>query len=215
MDERISRGRAIGVLAAATAGLGTLGAAAARAAAPAQTVMMIRHGEKPYGAPPFGIDANGNLDKESLTPQGWQRAGALVQLFAPAVTPLRPGIFTPASLFAADPGASGSKRPLQTITPLAARLGLTIDSSVAPTNVTAIGAKLAAAAGVSLVAWQHTQLAGIAAALGTVNQPVPTDWPQHRFDVVWIFTRRSDGTWDFAQQTQQLLPGDKKHKVIA
>ncbi len=44
-------------------------------------VMLVRHAEKPLGAgPPHGVTIDGTPDPESLTPRGWQRAGALVAL---------------------------------------------------------------------------------------------------------------------------------------
>ena len=57
------------------------------------TIMIIRHGEKPAGKnAPFGIDGTGNQSAGSLTVQGWARAGALAELFAPPHNePIRPG----------------------------------------------------------------------------------------------------------------------------
>ena len=44
--------------------------------------MLIRHAEKPApGNPDPGIDANGNLDDQSLSATGWRRANALVEFF--------------------------------------------------------------------------------------------------------------------------------------
>ena len=44
-------------------------------------IMVIRHAEKPDGS--VGVMPDGSADPEALTPTGWQRAGALVGLFAP------------------------------------------------------------------------------------------------------------------------------------
>src|SRR5437868_3053848 len=73
-------------------------------------------------------------DPRGIPVTGWQRAGALVTLFAPPWGP-KPGLGTPAHLFASDPesdssdadDAGPSQRPYETLTPLAAKLGLTID----------------------------------------------------------------------------------------
>jgi hypothetical protein len=64
------------------------------------TVLLIRHAEKPLGdSPPFGVTEQGVVDRESLTPRGWQRAGALVGFFGTGP----------------DPGSSG---PARTDSPL-------------------------------------------------------------------------------------------------
>jgi len=78
--------------------------------------MFIRHAEKP-GVPGDGkgggVQPDGSQDGESLTVRGWQRAGALVQFFARPE--LKPGV-----IFASGLGhGSKSKRPMQTVTPLA------------------------------------------------------------------------------------------------
>ena len=55
---------------------------------PPRQIFTIRHAEKPAddaanSEPPFGIDINGNPNPHSLTPRGWQRSGALTDLFDP------------------------------------------------------------------------------------------------------------------------------------
>src|SRR5262245_18417107 len=100
-------------------------------------IMLIRHAEKPYGTQ-YGVTEHGNRNAESLIVRGWQRAGALVALFDPAVGSLQnPYLAVPTFIYASRPVTaapsskkgkkigSKSQRPLQTITPLAARLGLT------------------------------------------------------------------------------------------
>src|SRR5262245_2037097 len=98
-------------------------------------IMLIRHAEKPYGTH-YGVTEHGNRNAESLIVRGWQRAGALVALFDPAVGSLQnPYLVVPTAIYASNPVTvasstkkgkkigSKSQRPLQTITPLAARLG--------------------------------------------------------------------------------------------
>ena len=74
---------------------------------PTQTIYMIRHAEKPNGIGPAGIDESGNPDGESLTPRGWQRAGAWTELFAPSLADSV--LTTPTSLFASNPGGEGKQ----------------------------------------------------------------------------------------------------------
>ena len=61
---------------------------------PATKIMIIRHAEKPTTTPPVsGVDINGQQNEDSLIVRGWQRAGALVALFAPTKGPLQnPGL---------------------------------------------------------------------------------------------------------------------------
>src|SRR4051812_42556063 len=50
-----------------------------------QTVLIIRHAEKPE--PPWGagVGQGGRPDEKSLAPRGWQRAGAWAELFVPSL----------------------------------------------------------------------------------------------------------------------------------
>jgi broad specificity phosphatase PhoE len=74
--------------------------------------MFIRHGEKPQPGGDAGVNANGTIDDESLTPRGWQRAGALARFFCR--TPPDPSIL-PGTVFASgvahDSKANGRSRP--------------------------------------------------------------------------------------------------------
>src|ERR1700722_12884363 len=91
-------------------------------------IMIIPHGEKPPASEePFGVTAEGDRDAESLIIQGWQRAGALACFFAPTHGPLQnAALATPQFLLASESkSGGGSERPVETITPLASKLGLT------------------------------------------------------------------------------------------
>ena len=113
----------------------------------ATKIMVIRHAERPdryNGAQYAGVNNLGTVAGDGgakhLVTLGWERAGALVTLFAPPWGPKAPSLATPQFLFASDPIAKHgddtsdegpSERPYETLTALAARLGLT------PTLVTA------------------------------------------------------------------------------
>ena len=107
---------------------------------PADQVIVIRHAEKPTARPKrHGVREDGTNDKESLTVRGWQHAGSLAAVFAGAgAHPAEARIERPDHIFAAGIGkkrvkaggktmtvGSHSRRPLETVTPMAARLGLT------------------------------------------------------------------------------------------
>ena len=173
------------------------------------TIMIIRHGEKPAGSQKSsGVDATGSQSPGSLSVRGWQRAGALVGLFDPAAAdPIRAGLSRPRSIYAAKPDGDAGQRPSQTVTPLADRLGLTVNTTYAKGNVQALVQDITAVHGTVLVCWQHEEIPALAAALGPVTTPVPTNWPDDRFDLVWAFTRVATG-WSFRQVPQLLLAGD-------
>ena len=192
---------------------------AGSAAAGPDVIMIIRHAEKPTGSgAPYGITADGKKDSESLTVQGWTRAGALTGLFAPrdgsgAPVPVRTGLVRPGGVHPADPSSGGSRRPEETATPTAAALGVQLDLRFAKGQEAALAAALLASAGPRLVAWEHESIAAIIDHLGPVSPTPPSSWPDDRFDLVWVLTARSGGGWDFTQVPQLLLAGDSAEPI--
>ena len=176
-------------------------------------IMIVRHGEKPEGdGDPKGVTADGKHDKESLVVRGWTRAGALVGLFDPragdgSALPTRPGLAPPEGIFASDLGGQCSKRPLQTVSPLADALGITPDTRFDKGQEGQLVAALANAPDPVLISWQHESIGAIVAGLGQVHPQPPASWPGARFDMVYVFTRAGAG-WTFAQVPQMLLAGD-------
>jgi hypothetical protein len=109
-------------------------------------------------------------------------------------------------LFASQ-GETKSRRPTQTLTPLSARLGVAVDTRYAKTDAGRVAAEMRSDAGVSLVAWEHEAIPVIAAGLGSAVPRPPDDWPDGRFDVVWVFVAGGGG-WRLSQVPQLLLAGD-------
>ncbi len=174
--------------------------------------MLIRHAEKPLGnPPPHGVTIDGVTDSESLTPLGWQRAGALVGLFAGSASAAhREQLATPSHLFASQVGThSSSRRPLETIQPLASRLGLTVDTSFLKEGIGELVAGIRGTPGVVLVSWEHHLIPSISNMIVGDTSTVPQLWPDDRFDIVWAFDRdRATGRYRFRQIPQLLLAGD-------
>jgi len=212
----------------------------------ATTIMVIRHAEKPdtYGGQAYaGVTLTGSScgksGTEDLVTLGWQRAGGLVTLFAAPWGP-KSGLATPQFLYASDPDAKDasardakseklpSQRPYETLLPVAAKLGLTIDTSFTKKHYDTMVTDALAQAGVVLIAWQHEDIPlqngdggpGISQEIltqtgttGTLG--IPATWPetpegQARYDLVWVFNRPS-GTGPIASFTmvpQLLLAGD-------
>jgi hypothetical protein len=183
-----------------------------------QTIMIIRHAEKPVPDGADGVTAACSLDPESLVPPGWQRAGAWMELFAPSLG--QPSVLpTPATIFASAPkhyvelaaghGGSKSLRPLETISYLAAKLGLQVNLSFAKGNETGLAAALALIEGVVLVCWQHENIIAIANALTDGMQGIPAKWHDSRFNVVFKFDRADEALpWAFTQIVPLMMPGD-------
>lgn len=182
----------------------------------ADLVMLIRHAEKPLGdGPPFGVTEQGVVDRESLTPRGWQRAGALVRFFAADSGPEASGLAVPTHLFASRVGPqSSSRRPLETLQPLASRLGLTIDDTILKADIARLAAAVLATDGVALVSWEHHLIPSLATALTGQADLAPSIWPDDRFDLVWIFERSVGGSsFRFRQVNQGLLAGDSSEPI--
>jgi hypothetical protein len=180
----------------------------------ASKIMIIRHGEKPNGH--FaGVNESGASSPHDLIVRGWQRAGALACLFAPAQGPLQNLLLAkPAFIFASAavddpvPGNSRSRRSQETLTPLAQRIGVEIDLTFSKGEEKALAEAAKACDGPVLIAWQHENISTIVnSILGA--KLAPQNWPPDRFDVVFVLTLHPlEGKYSFAQVPQCLLAGD-------
>jgi hypothetical protein len=176
-------------------------------------VMIIRHAEKPVNSIK-GVNAAGTQDPESLIVQGWQRAGALIGLFDPDSTVFsNSALATPDKIYASNPGTDGSERPLETITPLAAKLVLTPDESFVKGQEKHLAEDVLKQSGIVLICWQHQKIHSIAKHLtksGPPSPPIPDPWPGDRFDLVFVFTppTQAGQLWTLTQVPQLLLAGD-------
>ena len=176
--------------------------------------MIIRHGEKPHSGKPHGINPDGNHDHNSLTVTGWLRAGALVQLFAPTKADPPQGLRRPDAIYGSASEHGHSKRSIQTVTPLADRLGIEVIRRFAHGEETALAKELVARSGATLVSWHHQTIQKIVKHLGVVAPTPPHTWPDDRFDIVWTFLRSGDG-WLFRQVPQLLMPDDVTDPIPA
>ncbi len=165
-------------------------------------VLIIRHGEK-VGDPKKDDDGGRHL---SVT--GSARAAALPSLFAPALPQLSCALVhkakefdgdyrqiplkgkasrfaTPKHIFATQ-RSKNSKRPIETVTPLATALGLPLNDGFA--NNDAAIKKMTQAilndfpGDIILVCWHHGKIPDIARALGISKPP---KWDGKVFDRVW------------------------------
>lgn len=178
----------------------------------ATKIMLIRHAEKPANSPPpYGVTAEGERESESLTVRGWQRAGALVSFFSPTNDSFQdPSLAEPQFLYASKPTRrNGSRRPIETITPLAEKLAIRINSHFSKNEPGEMLEEAFLCSGVVLICWQHEFIPKIANYILGNNVTAPQDWPEDRFDMVWVFTRDSASAhYSFKQVPQNLLMGD-------
>jgi hypothetical protein len=179
------------------------------------TILIIRHAEKPGESwPGPGLTSDGSPDKKSLVIRGWQRAGSWSALFGAGLCAL--DYPAPSVIYAADPNATTgdepSQRPFETVAPLAARLGLTPNTTYAVEQEAQLASAVLGQTGVVLVGWEHKAIvrALLPAIANRQGIPgMPTKWDGTRFDVVLRFDRASSGApWSFRQLYPCLLSGD-------
>jgi hypothetical protein len=176
-----------------------------------QHVLIVRHAEK-------------TTDKDNihLSPKGKERALLLDKLFTASKD--RPDPFPmPDFIFAAAHHAD-SRRPVDTVTPLAGKLKLPINFKYDSKLPAALDKeKPAKKEGMRelrdeifgspkycgktiLVAWRHKTIADLATALKASK--VPPKWEDNVFDRVWQITYDDQGNATFRDRPQRLLPGD-------
>lgn len=176
-------------------------------------VMLIRHAEKPLGdGPPHGVTVEGTLDPESLTPRGWQRAGALVGLFVADPSEARSArLPTPTHLFASQVGPQrSSARPRETLVPLGEMLGLSVDARFRKEELAELVQAIEAVEGIVLVAWEHHLIPSLTTMLVGGASGVPQVWPDDRYDVVWVVEEVGPGVGRRLRQVPEMvLAGDK------
>ena len=175
-------------------------------------IMIVRHAEKPDSDKLHGITEDGSHDHHSLTVTGWVRAGALVELLGSALRVPQAGLRCPDRIYGTDAGDGESKRSIQTVSPLGARLGVKVDTRYREGDEEELAKEIRELSGTTLVSWHHETIHRIAKHLGEVRPDPPRHWPDDRFDLVWTFTRTAE-YWHFAQVPQLLLPDDSPDPI--
>jgi hypothetical protein len=180
----------------------------------APKIMLIRHAEKPTTTK-SGVKESGEANARDLSVRGWQRAGALTCLFAPARGAWQHELLTrPQFLFASaainDPegGTSRSRRSQETVMPLAELLNVHINLNFSKGDERGLALAAQACEGPVLIAWQHENISTIVNFLSG-SESAPATWPPERFDMIYVMTLNpADGKYSLAQVPQLLLAGD-------
>jgi len=172
----------------------------------ARKVMIIRHAEKPDGQT-AGISMAGEQDPEELTVRGWQRSGALVKFFA---APGDNQLAIPKFIFVAGNGPhSKSLRPQHTVATLADQLVLDLNTTHLKGDEEALAREIVPLGDPVLVAWQHEAIPEIVNLIVGNKTSCPQEWPDTRFDLVWVLDQQTPAAgWTFTQVPQLLMPGD-------
>jgi hypothetical protein len=161
----------------------------ASAFAPAN-VLIIRHAEKPLTGP-------------GLSEEGQERAAALPQLFVKSDA--RPDPFpTPGFLIAAQTSPESS-RPVDTVSPLGARLGLHVKDDVKDKHYAQLVGELKDqryAGKTVLICWHHGEMPALAEALGGTGIPDKID--EGTYDLIWRIDY-ADGEAKTTLGTQNLI----------
>lgn len=183
----------------------------------ATKIMLIRHAEKPQTSPlVHGVKSTGDHHRESLAVRGWQRAGALACLLSGAHgTPGSSGLAVPSHIYAAKAHTScRSKRPIETVGPLAEKLGLEVDHRFAKGHEQLLVEEARNRGGSVLISWHHMELPAIANLITGNEATTPQTWPENRFDVIWVFNLAPrSGRYRFSQVPQMLLGGDSPELI--
>jgi hypothetical protein len=172
-----------------------------------ETIVILRHGEKPEA----GL---GQLDC-----QGLNRSLAL-----PAVMGKMFG--RPDAIFAPDPSEMKSDqghlynyiRPLATVEPLAVSLGMPIDTSIGVSNIDALRAKLETPAyrsALAFIAWEHNEIPKLTRQLVSDSGGDPavvSDWDRQDFDSIYVIkiTRTGGNSTVIFDHRHESLNGQPK-----
>jgi len=179
----------------------------------ATKIMLVRHAEKPAtDLSPYGVTLEGERSKESLAPRGWQRAGALANLLAPSNRRFQHhSLAQPKFIYTSKfIKRRGSRRPIETITPLAEKLAIGINSNFPRFKFAEMLEEVFRCNGVVLICWQREYIPKIAVEIVGNNTAIPQVWPEERFDLIWVFDRdRPSAKYRFKQVPQRLLMGDQ------
>jgi hypothetical protein len=165
---------------------------------PPSKILILRHAEKP-GAPGEDQPSDGC----DLSTRGFARAAALAYIL--------PDRFGPSDFLVAAAESKHSNRPIETITPLAQRLSLPIESNHPDGDYQGLADALLShdkyAGRTVVVCWHHGKIPDLAAAMGVSDPPQP--WPAVAFDRVWAITF-SGGNVVLSNLPQCVLFGDSE-----
>lgn len=151
-------------------------------------VIIIRHAEKP-------------VNGDNLSCAGFDRA-----LKLPAVIKAKFGVPNYVYVPAPSTGkATKSLRMLQTVSPLAVKYNLPLNTNYDVTQTAKLATNIMKRTGTVLVVWEHDNIRGIVSALGV--GPEKLKWPGNDFDTIWVVTFYN-GTATLSADKENIQPVD-------
>ncbi len=149
-------------------------------------IVILRHGEK--------YDTG-----ENLSCQGFNRSLALPDMVVKKFG--KPDFAYVPSL--KNDSSTHHARMFQTITPLAVKYQLAVNTLFDETNATGLAADVKKRRGTVLLVWEHKNIMPIAQALGLSNFP---KWKGEDFDSIWIVTFNAAGQPALSFDKEGLAP---------
>jgi len=102
-----------------------------------------------------------------------------------------------------------SKRERDTAEPTAARLGIEIEDGFTHKDAADAARSILADTRDTMVVWHHGSLPELLSHFPVSNATdIPAQWPEDRFDLVWILTADDNGKFTFSSEPQDLLSDD-------
>lgn len=154
------------------------------------TVVIIRHGEKPKV---------GN----NLSCKGFNRS---LQIPKSLDSQFRVASFVYVPRIKVGSNTS-SVRMFQTITPYAVKHSLAVNSFYKETDHVNVATDVKTRKGIVLMVWEHTNIQGLAQALGASNAPA---WNGKDFDSIWVITYNNKvATLDTTTHKEAIMPSSQ------
>jgi hypothetical protein len=159
-----------------------------------ETLVFVRHGEKPSPTS-FG----------QLTCQGLNRALALPDVLISKYLTAQDGtVVNPAAIYAPDPGYKNDNyyyvRPLATIEPTAIRLVMPVNTQFAYNDDRGLETELLQSSyqtAAILIAWEHANIYKIVKSIVASNNGNPNDvpvWDNADYDSIYVVTIHTDSS---------------------
>jgi hypothetical protein len=121
-------------------------------------------------------------------------------------------IARPETIYAPGIGSgSESRRPMQTVEPLAKLIGIAISNMFLKGRESELAAAVLREDGIVLISWEHKVIKDIVKLIGGPDLAPPA-WPEDRFDIVFVLDRTDEG-WTLTQVPEMLLAGDSEDRL--